>query len=52
MNLDDPSKAIDVRNRQEFEALDGYFAWRRASDKGQRRSGKVTSCGTRRLEQF
>ena len=35
MNLDDPSKAIDVPNPQKLEVLDGYFAWRRASEKGQ-----------------
>jgi para-nitrobenzyl esterase len=35
MNLDDPSKAIDVPNLQKLEVLDGYFAWRRESEKGQ-----------------
>jgi len=30
MNLDDPSKAIDVPNLQKLEVLDGYYAWRRA----------------------
>jgi para-nitrobenzyl esterase len=29
MNLDDPSKAIDLPNLQKLEVLDGYFAWRR-----------------------
>jgi para-nitrobenzyl esterase len=30
MNLDDPSKAIDVPNLQKLEVLDSYFAWRRS----------------------
>ena len=33
MNLDDPSKAIDVPNLQKLEVLDGYFAWRREAEK-------------------
>lgn len=33
MNLDDPSKSIDVPNLQKLEVLDGYFAWRRESEK-------------------
>jgi len=35
MNLGDPSKAVDVPNLQKLEVLDGYFAWRRESEKGQ-----------------
>ncbi len=35
MNLDDPSKSIDVPNLQKLEVLDGYFAWRREAEKGQ-----------------
>jgi para-nitrobenzyl esterase len=35
MNLDDPAKAIDVPNLQKLNVLDGYFAWRRESEKGQ-----------------
>ena len=35
MNLDDPSKAIDVPNLQKIEVLDGYFAWRREAEKSQ-----------------
>jgi len=35
MNLDDPSKSIDVPNVQKLEVLDGYFAWRRKSEKAQ-----------------
>jgi len=34
MNLDDPSKAIDVPNLPKLEVLDGYFAWRREAEKG------------------
>jgi len=34
MDLDDPSKAIDVPNLQKLEVLDGYFAWRREAEKG------------------
>ena len=34
MNLDDPSKAIDVPNLPKLEVLDGYFAWRRGAEKG------------------
>jgi para-nitrobenzyl esterase len=30
MNLDDPSKAIDLPNLPKLEVLDGYFAWRRS----------------------
>ncbi len=33
MNLDDPSKAVDVPNLQKLEVLDGYFAWRREAEK-------------------
>jgi para-nitrobenzyl esterase len=33
MNLDNPSKAIDVPNLQKIDVLDGYFAWRRQSEK-------------------
>ncbi len=33
MNLDDPSKAVDVPNLQKLEVLNGYFAWRRESEK-------------------
>ena len=33
MNLDDPSKAIDVPNLQKIDVLDGYFAWRRQTEK-------------------
>lgn len=33
MNLDDPSKAIDVPNLPKLEVLDGYFAWRREAAK-------------------
>jgi hypothetical protein len=33
MNLDDPSKAIDVPNLGKLEVLDGYFAWRREAAK-------------------
>jgi para-nitrobenzyl esterase len=33
MNLDDPSKAIDVPNLGKLEVLDGYFAWRREAEK-------------------
>lgn len=33
MNLDDPSKAIDVPNLQKLDVLDGYFAWRRQTEK-------------------
>jgi para-nitrobenzyl esterase len=33
MNLDDPSKAVDVPNLQKLEVLDGYFAWRRQAEK-------------------
>jgi para-nitrobenzyl esterase len=35
MNLDDPSKSLDVPNLQKLEVLDGYFAWRREAEKGQ-----------------
>lgn len=35
MNLDDPSKSIDVPNLQKLEVLDGYFSWRREAEKGQ-----------------
>lgn len=30
MNLDDPSKAVDVPNLQKLEVLDDYYAWRRS----------------------
>jgi para-nitrobenzyl esterase len=33
MNLDDPSKPIDVPSLQKLEVLDGYFAWRREAEK-------------------
>jgi len=33
MDLDDPSKAVDVPNLQKLQVLDGYFAWRRESEK-------------------
>jgi para-nitrobenzyl esterase len=33
MNLDDPSKAIDVPNLGKLEVLDGYFSWRREVEK-------------------
>jgi para-nitrobenzyl esterase len=33
MNLDEPSKPIDVPNLQKLEVLDGYFAWRREAEK-------------------
>jgi hypothetical protein len=30
MNLNDPSKAVPVPNLEKLQALDGYYAWRRA----------------------
>ncbi|MGD0131282.1 MAG: carboxylesterase family protein [Bryobacteraceae bacterium] len=30
MNLNDPSKAVPVPNIEKLQALDGYYAWRRA----------------------
>jgi len=33
MNLDDPTKPIDVPNLQKLEVLGGYFAWVRAAEK-------------------
>jgi para-nitrobenzyl esterase len=32
MNLDDPSKAIVQPNTDKLQALDGYYAWRRAQE--------------------